>query len=208
MKLYKNLLIGTAISLSTVFGLSAQNKSTNNLDAQMPRWYVGAGLMGGGQSSSISQNNWADSYVNPLNANINKVAQQGGYNLGLNLNLAYYLGKNRNFGLGTGIQYIYQKTNLGLNPMFIEYQSTDNFGSVFRQGIRTANTIEEQLKQNIIGLPIMLLFKKQLNNRWGVNLDAGIVFNLVNSASFNAENAKFDYEAIYKIDNNNVPIYD
>lgn len=208
MKLSKNLLIGTAITLGSILTLSAQNKSSNNLDAQMPRWFVGAGVFGGIQSSSISQNNWTDTYLNPLNANVNKVAQEGGYNLGLNLNLAYYLGKSRNFGIGTGIQYLHQNTKLGLNPMSIEYQSTDNFGSVFRQGVRSSNTIKEQLKQNIIGIPVMLLFKKQLNQRWGLNLDAGMVFNIVNTASFNADNAKFDYEAIYKLDNNGVPIYD
>jgi outer membrane protein OmpA-like peptidoglycan-associated protein len=41
-----------------------------------------------------------------------------------------------------------------------------------------------------------------------VNLDAGVVFNIANKATYKADNANFDYEAVYKLDNNGVPIYD
>jgi outer membrane protein OmpA-like peptidoglycan-associated protein len=52
------------------------------------------------------------------------------------------------------------------------------------------------------------MFKKQLNNKWGVNLDAGVVLNLSTNAKYEANKASFDYEAIYAFDGNGNPIYD
>jgi outer membrane protein OmpA-like peptidoglycan-associated protein len=134
--------------------------------------------------------------------------QKSANNFGINLNLGYYFGKNRNFGLGTGLQYIQNRSNLGLNPFSLEYQSIDNFGNVFRQGVRSNSGLEEQVKQSVLGIPVMILVKKQLNERWGLNLDAGLVFNVYNQTSYTTEAANFDYEAIYAFDANNKPIYD
>jgi outer membrane protein OmpA-like peptidoglycan-associated protein len=54
---------------------------------------------------------------------------------------------------------------------------------------------------------VLLLYKKQLDEHWGFNVDLGVVFNLSSKASYTAQ-SNFDYEAIYAFDGNGNPIYD
>lgn len=208
MKLIKKLYKSCLLAAVAYLPVNAQEKPGFGLDAQMPRWYVGGGLFGGSQTSSITQNNWSGGYLNALNADIMAVKQHGGFNIGFNATLGYFLGNNRNFGLGTGLQYIHQQYEIGVHHLFVEYQSIDGLGSVFRQRIRSKGEISEEIKQNAFGIPLMLMFKKQLNNKWGVNLDGGVIFNVATNAKYEVDDAKFDYEAIYKFDNNGTPIYD
>ncbi len=208
MNLLKKISIGFGLAVTTFNLANAQNTNTFGADAQMPRWFIGGGIAAGTQIGNIEQNNWNQAYTNALNASISNLDQTGASHLGLNLSLGYYFDKNRNFGLGTGLQYLSTKTQYSLEKFGIEYQSTDNFGSTFRQGLRANAPIEEQIKQTLIGLPVMLMYKKQLNNKWGLNLDAGVVFNLSQKATFSAEETKFDYEAIYSFDANGNPVYD
>jgi outer membrane protein OmpA-like peptidoglycan-associated protein len=207
MKLTKKIVLGFALMLSAIWNLKAQETKVN-FDSKMPRWYLGASVFGGLNTSNIDQTNWSKSYLNAINVNMPNLEQKSANNFGINLNLGYYFGKNRNFGLGTGLQYIQNRSNLGLNPFSLEYQSIDNFGNVFRQGVRSNSGLEEQVKQSVLGIPVMILVKKQLNERWGLNLDAGLVFNVYNQTSYTTEAANFDYEAIYAFDANNKPIYD
>lgn len=204
MKLTRKLSIVLAALLFANSSMQAQQ----NIDSQMPRWFVGAGVFGGVQTSSIDQTNWSAAYLNGINANIADLHKDKGNNLGFNISLGYFLGKNRNFGIGTGLQYLQLNNTFNVHHMAIEYQSKDVFGNVFRQGLRSNGAIEEQIKQNVIGLPIMLMFKKQLNQKWGVNMDGGVVINLINNAKFSVNKANFDYEAIYAFDGNGNPVYD
>jgi len=208
MNLLKKISIGFGIAASALSAATAQNTNSFGTDAQMPRWFIGGGIAAGTQLGSIEQTNWVQAYSNALNANVSSLSQKNASHLGLNFSLGYFFGKNRNFGLGTGIQYLGLRTTYGLDKFALEYQSTDNFGSTFRQGLRANQAIEEQIKQGVIGLPIMVMYKKQINQRWGLNLDAGVVINLSQSAKFSAEDAKFDYEAIYSFDANGNPVYD
>lgn len=208
MNFYSKIKLVIAGLLITVNTSNAQEGRGVGRDVAMPRWFVGAGVFGGIQTLSINQTNWNQSYLNAVNANIPSLEKEGGRNLGFNVNLGYFFGSKRNIGLGTGIQYLNLKNTLGLHHMAIEYQSIDNFGSTFRQGLRANGQINEQIKQSVWGLPILLLYKKQLNNKWGVNVDAGVIINLANKATYEAENASFDYEAIYAFDGNGNPVYD
>lgn len=208
MNLLKKISLGLGIAVTALSTASAQNTNSFGTDAQMPRWFIGGGIAAGTQLGSIEQTNWVQAYSNALNATVSSLSQKNGSHLGLNFSLGYFFDKNRNFGLGTGIQYLGLNTTYGLDKFALEYQSTDNFGSTFRQGLRANQAIEEQIKQRVICLPIMLMYKKQLNERWGLNLDAGVVINLNQSASYSAENTKFDYEAIYSFDANGNPVYD
>lgn len=208
MKFTKRIYTTSALFLAALTIVNAQEKQTFGNDAKMPRWYVGAGLFGGTQMGSIDQNNWSASYLNALNANIADVKQSKGSNLGFNLSLGYFPGKKRNFGIGTGLQYLNQSTTLEVHHMAVEYQSTDNAGSTFRQRLRSNGMLSEKISQNTWGVPVMLLYKKQLNERWGMNLDAGVIFNLATSARYDAGESNFDYEAVYKLDNNGNPVYD
>lgn len=204
----KKIYRTAALLLGITAGLNAQEQKAKGLDAQMPRWFIGAGVFGGGQSSNIDQLNWSQSYLNRVNADIADVHKAKGNNLGFNLSLGYFLGQQRNFGIGTGLQYVRLNNTFSVHHMAVEYQSQDVFGSVFRQGIRSNGAVEEQINQNVIGLPIMLMYKKQLNQKWGVNLDGGVVLNLATNAKYSANKGSFDYEAIYAFDGNGNPVYD
>jgi outer membrane protein OmpA-like peptidoglycan-associated protein len=208
MSVFKTISISLGLTVGLFSAAKAQSQNNLGHDSQMPRWFVGAGLSAGTQIGSIEQGNWIQSYPNALNSNISDLKQSGASHLGFNFSLGYFFGKKRNFGLGTGLQFLSTKTNYSIEKFAIEYQSTDNFGSVFRQGLRANNDIEEQIKQSLFGLPVMVMYKKQLNEKWGLNLDAGVIFNLSQKATFNADKASFDYEAIYSFDANGNPVYD
>ena len=208
MNLFKSISIGLGLAVGLLTSAQAQNQSTWGRDPQMPPWFVGAGIAAGTQLGSIDQSNWNQAYTNALNASIAKLDQAAASHWGLNLSLGYFFDKQRNFGLGTGLQVLGMNTKYNLHHFAIEYQSTDIFGSTFRQGLRATDEVEEQIKQTLIGLPVMLMYKKQLNDRWGLNLDAGLVFNLSNKATYSADKAAFDYEAIYSFDANGNPVYD
>jgi len=192
----------------TVLYVNGQQEKSKNYDAQMPPWFIGLDLYGGYQTHSIEQFNWTDSYLNALNPRIDPISMNRSFHGAAGLSAGYFFGRKRNFGLGTGLQYVRLSGNLSLNPMSIEYQSTDENGYIFRQIIRSNEDIQERIHQNIIGLPLMILIKKQITNRWGINLDAGVVFNMYTTGKYNSENAIFDYEAIYKFDGDGNPIYD
>lgn len=208
MNLFKSISIGLGLAVGLLTSAQAQNQSPWGRDPQMPRWFVGAGIAAGTQLGSIDQSNWNQAYTNALNASIANIDQAAASHWGLNLSLGYFFDKQRNFGLGTGLQVLGLNTKYNLHHFAIEYQSTDIFGSTFRQGLRANDEVEEQIKQTLIGLPVMLMYKKQLNDRWGLNLDAGLVFNLSNKATYSADKAAFDYEAIYSFDANGNPVYD
>ncbi|OYU95656.1 MAG: hypothetical protein CFE21_10985 [Bacteroidetes bacterium B1(2017)] len=187
--------------------VNAQSATSKGLDAEMPNWFVGANLRLGTQFVNAKQNNWSSMYLNSLNANIGELDASGGLNYGFDLNLGYFFGPKKNFGLGTGIQFVNQRYNLSLDKFAIEYQSTDNFGGVFRQGLRANDGVEEKLVAKSWGIPVLLLYKKQLDAHWGLNVDLGVVFNLSSKASYTAQ-SNFDYEAIYSFDDNGNQVYD
>jgi len=185
----------------------AQPSQAKGLDAEMPNWFIGANLRMGTQFVNTNQNNWSSMYLNAINANISDVNVKSGINYGFDLNLGYFFGAKKNFGLGTGIQFVNQQYGLNLDKFAIEYQSTDNFGSTFRQGLRANNGLEEKIVAQSWGLPVLMLYKKQLNEKWGLNVDLGVVFNLASKARYTAQ-SNFDYEAIYAFDGNGNPVYD
>lgn len=187
--------------------VKAQTNSNAGLDAKMPNWFIGANLRLGTQFIDAKQNNWESMYLNALNANMSEIDASSGINYGADLNFGYFFGPKKNFGLGTGLQFVSQSYNLNMDKFAIEYQSTDNFGSTFRQGLRANGGVEEKLVARSLGLPVLLLYKKQLNERWGLNLDLGVVFNLWSKTTYTSE-SNFDYEAIYAFDGNGNPIYD
>ncbi|MCF8254697.1 MAG: OmpA family protein [Bacteroidia bacterium] len=202
--------IKISIALILLFAgltINAQDNSKKDYDASMPSWFIGGNLRLGTQFISANQNNWSSMYLNSLNTNIGEVDASKGLNYGLDLTLGYFFGSKKNFGLGTGLQFVSQRYQLNVEKFALEYQSTDNFGSTFRQGLRASNGIEEKLIAKSLGLPVLLLYKKQLNDRWGFNVDLGLVFNLWSKTTYTAQ-SNFDYEAIYAFDGNGNPIFD
>lgn len=187
--------------------IKAQTNSNKDLDAKMPNWFIGGDLRLGTQFVNAKQNNWQSMYLNALNANMSEMDASKGINFGADLNIGYFFGPKKNFGLGTGIQFVSQRYQLSVDKFAIEYQSADNFGSTFRQGLRANSGVEEKLVARSLGLPVLLLYKKQLNERWGLNVDLGVVFNFWSKTTYTAE-SNFDYEAIYAFDGNGNPIYD
>lgn len=209
MKAIKLSIISAMLWLSASTQVQAQNATlaTKSLDQAMPRWFVGANARLGTQFMQFNQLNYEAQYLNRLNADVSKLEVNNGLNYGLDLNLGYFFGKKRNFGLATGVQWLAQQYTYSLDRFALEFQANDFGGNVFRQGLRMNSPLEEQMRVQSIGLPILLLYKKQFNKRWGMNIDAGVVLNLISKASYQT-NARFDYEAIYKFDANNNPVFD
>ena len=198
-----------ALSICTATANSwAQVDKTASKNTSTPPMYFGLGIFGGAQTGKLDQNAWSQSYLNALNANISNLEQSSASHLGFNASFGYYFGKKRMIGLGTGFQFLRSQYNFGLENFAVEFESVDAQGQTFRQKIHSNGKITEQIKQNTMGIPLMLLFKKDLGEKWGINLDAGMVFNFSSTGIYSAENANFDYEAIYKLDNNGVPMYD
>ena len=198
-----------ALSFFTITANSwGQVEKVSPANTQTPPWYVGLGVFGGAQSGKLDQNSLSQNYLNALNSNISEIKQNNGSHLGFNVSFGYYFGKKRMLGLGSGFQFLHNQFDLGLETFAIEFESQDVQGQTFRQKIGSTNSIQEQIKQNTFGIPVMVLFKKELNKHWGINLDAGMVFNFSSKGTYSVENANFDYEAIYKLDNNGVAVYD
>ncbi len=177
-------------------------------EASTPSWFAEIAVFGGSQSGKLEQNNWSQNYMNALNSSLNSVDQKNGFHYGLNASLGYFFGKKKFVGLGAGFQFLQTQYDLTLNPFSIEYQSIDGQGYTFRQGILSNAKIDEQIKQHTFGIPLMVLFKKEFGESWGVHIDAGVILNVTSKATFEASNSNFDYEAVYKLDNNGTAVFD
>jgi hypothetical protein len=121
------------------------------------------------------------------------------YSYGGDVQLGYYFGKGKNFGIGTGIVYFKNQGNMSLDSMHVEYRSMDFNQDTFRQLITTAKPIEEIINTTTISIPLVVKYRTMLSKKIGFMMDAGIVYNLKIESTYEAD-AAFNYEAIYKYD--------
>lgn len=205
--IFKKSILALSLCTATANGMAQVDKTTNQKIETAP-WYVGLGVFGGGQTGNLDQITWSQYYLNPLNVNISNLEHKSASHLGFNASMGYYFGKKRMFGLGTGFQLLQSQFDLGLETFALDFESVDAQGQTFRQRIRANNSIQEQIQQTTLGVPVLLLFKKDLGKNWGINLDAGMVFNFSSKGTFSAQNVNFDYEAIYMMGNNGATVYD
>jgi outer membrane protein OmpA-like peptidoglycan-associated protein len=208
MKKIVFLLIAGHYSLSAI-GQEAALKTYSG-DKDLSRWVIDVNLLGGAFNQKMDMANTAPNYLNGVNINTGKAGFKDGGAFGGDLQLGYFFGKNKHFGIGTGLLYLREWGNVSLDNFHAEYQSVDANGFTFRQVV-TANSINEHVKIDNFNIPLVLKYKNRMSRHWGFTADAGALFNLRMESEY-ATNASFDYEAIYKFvtDENGIvtPVYD
>jgi outer membrane protein OmpA-like peptidoglycan-associated protein len=162
----------------------------------MSRWVIDANLMGGFASQTYTTANSTANYPNALNMNTGKLTYDNGLSYGGDLQLGFFFGRKRHFGLGSGIMYMEQHGDAILDNYHAEFQSVDGAGNIFRQVV-SGNKIKEEITSKSFNIPVMLKYKTRFSKRWGFSADAGAVFNLRTTNAYNT-NTSFNYEAIYQ----------
>lgn len=163
----------------------------------LPRWVIDVNLMGGLLNQNLDVPNTTGNYLNAINSNISKPEFINGMTYGADVQLGVFFGPKRHFGIGTGLLYFYQMGDLDLAKFKVEYQATDYRNDVYRQVISTSKGAKEAITISNFNIPLLLKYKTKFSKRWGFTVDAGVLFNVQNTHSYNSD-ASFDYEAIYK----------
>ena len=208
MKKITFLLIAAQCSLSA-FGQNNVPK-TYTADKDLSRWVLDVNLLGGAYNQKMERANTAPNYLNGISVNTGNAGFQNGGAIGGDLQVGYFLGNNKHWGIGTGILYLREWGNVTLDGFHAEYQSVDGNGFTFRQVV-TSNGINEQIKTDNFNIPLVLKYKNRMSKHWGFTADAGALFNLQMKNTYTT-NASFDYEAIYKFITGDAgvltPVYD
>jgi outer membrane protein OmpA-like peptidoglycan-associated protein len=187
------MLIATSGALSTY--AQAPKPKNYATDVELSRWVIDLNLKGGLATQEFKTANSNSNYLNGVNMNTGLLNFKNGYSLGGDLQLGFFVGKKRHFGLGAGIMYMSQQGNAALDNYHVEYQATDGAGNIFRQVI-TGN-IKEEIRSSIINVPVVLKYKNRFSKHWGFTADAGALINLQMNNSYTTR-ASFNHEAIYK----------
>jgi outer membrane protein OmpA-like peptidoglycan-associated protein len=207
----KKLLLMLAVA-NGALSATAQEPAKQNYtaDKDLSRWVIDLNFLGGGYTQKMDMGNTTPDYLNGVNVNTGTPGFKKGMALGGDAQLGFFFGKNRHFGLGTGLMFLRESGDITLNNFHAEYQSKDNNGYTFRQVV-TANNVSEHIKADNFSIPLVLKYKNRFSKHWGFTADAGALFNLQMKNSYNT-NASFDYEAIYKFaagsDGANTPVYE
>lgn len=161
-----------------------------------------AGLLANTYNTIVSQNN----YLNAVNSNTGTLKFNNGRAYGGELQIGYFFGHKRNWGVGLGFNYQQLSGELALDNFHVEFQSTDFKNNIFRQVITAHNLVE---KQDItsMNIPLVAKYKKRFSKHWGFTADGGLLFNVQMQNSYTASGT-FDYEAIYKFASGNQTVYD
>jgi outer membrane protein OmpA-like peptidoglycan-associated protein len=128
------------------------------------------------------------------------------------LGFSYYKGKKRRLGWGIELARSQNDGTLSLNNFNIAYQGTDSRGHIFRQMIASASAtgstaITEHVSLTGYNLPILIKYKQQFSNDFGVVAEGGLVLNLYSRQQY-ATDALFNYEAAYSTGKDGAYIYD
>jgi outer membrane protein OmpA-like peptidoglycan-associated protein len=204
-KLILLLIVGYSISTE------AQTKQVKSYttDKELGAWVIDMNFKAGGFKQTMDIANTTPNYLNGININTGNAAFEKGKAIGGDIQIGYFFGKGRHWGLGTGLLYLRESGDVTLKNYHAEYQATDNNGYIFRQVV-TANDITEHIKSDNFNIPLVLKYKNRFSKHWGIAIEGGALFNIKASNSY-ATNASFDYEAIYKFTANdvtNTPIYE
>ena len=203
----KGLLLFLAAQVA--ISASAQEKKTNNYaDSLLQRWCIDINGYGGVVSQGLTYNNTLGNYLNAINSvsNTGDAKFKNGSSFGGELQLGYFFGHKRHFGVGTGILYLAQQADVTLDNYHVEFQATDKDNRVYRQLI-TGNNITEKEKISNFNIPILLKYKNRFSKHWGFTADAGLLINLQEKTNYTT-NASFDYEAIYQTSDGTHYTYD
>jgi outer membrane protein OmpA-like peptidoglycan-associated protein len=207
MKKLYTVLMASACSASAI----AQHTNTrSHAESQSPRWAIDANLLGGFVNQSFEMANTMGNYPNAVNSNTGQFKYKDGYSYGADVQLGYFFGKSRHFGLGAGVLVMQQHGVATLSDFKVEYRATDGAGNIYRQSVK-GNGIKEDITSTNVNIPIMLKYKNRFAYHWGFSVDAGALVNLQMKNAYKTE-ASFDQEAVYKFvrnsDGGTASVYD
>ena len=111
-----------------------------------PKWVLDVNLLGGALVKDITTANSAGNYLNGVNINQGVLKFKNGASFGFDVQLGYFFGEKRHWGIGTGIMYLSQMGDLTLDNYHAEYQSVDYNGNTFRQVVSPNQPIKENIK--------------------------------------------------------------
>ena len=198
----KGFLLMIAVSAA----MCSQAQSLQDL----PQWSAELNVTGGSFQQMLSTVNLVSAYPNAVNGNISSIHPGSGTAMGGNLQIGYFIGKKRHFGISTGVMYTQQTYNLNMNMLSVEYQSTDFWGQTFRQVLSADGPIQEKITTTNINIPLLLKYQTNIGKKWGIMIEAGALFNIEARNAYTT-NASFDYGAIYdlqQVDGRPVSVYD
>lgn len=200
------------MAAGTILPAAAQTQTARKYttDKDLSRWVIDLNVFGGGYTQKMDVANTAPNYLNGINLTTGTTGFKNGKAIGGDVQLGFFFGKNRHWGLGTGLLYMRASGDVTLDKFRAEYQSVDNNGFIFRQVVST-NGVTEQIKADNFSIPLVLKYKNRMSKHWGFAAEAGALFNLSMKNNYTT-NASFDYEAIYKFTKNGdgtaTPIYE
>jgi|GEM_PF-2414577 len=167
-------------------------------------------VMGGSLKDKINYTDLTRNYPDALNTKVSGVKFRRGSSESIDAEVGFFFDREGRYGVGTGLMFAQQYGHLTLDNFHIEYKSTDNFNNTFRQSLTSIGQIDERMNINTISIPLLFKYKLKLNEMFGFNADAGLLFN-INERVHYKTNAAFNYEAIYQYSGtqgNLVPVYD
>jgi outer membrane protein OmpA-like peptidoglycan-associated protein len=199
------LLVASGAALSAM----AQSPSSQSMsghkhkfaaDSLLSHVVFDINLLGGGVSQELTAPSTIGNYRNAIAgvSNTGELKFANGLCYGFDAQIGYFFGKSNHFGLGVGFMYLGQQGDVTLNRFHVEYQSTDQNGSTFRQLITANGPIKEKITVSNINIPLVLKYKHRFSYRLGFTADVGALFNLQVKNSYTTD-ASFDYEAIYRL---------
>ena len=203
MRISKILLAAAATALS--FNAGAQAKGWL-ADSVLSRFVIDINARGGLLTHDMTAANTLGNYLNAVNSNTGSLRFNNAWSAGGELQLGYFFGNKRHWGLGLGVSYYMQAADISLENFHVEYQSTDFKGNIFRQLV-TANSLTEKVDMTSINIPLVLKYKNRFSRRWGFTADAGAMYNVQMENSWKTD-ASFTYEAIYKFTDGVHTVYD
>ncbi len=178
---------------------SAQNNSAPQAPAPngSSMWTVEGNVLFGSLSQKLTTANSTGNYLNGVNVNQGNLTFKTSGTVGIDAQVGWFPGKQRHWGIGTGIMYLRQHGHAILDSFHAEYQATDGKGNIYRQVVTADEPVDERLKISNVNIPLVLKYKTRFTEKWGCSVDAGLLFNLKMTNRYNSD-ASFDYEAIYK----------
>lgn len=191
----KRLLIMLIAAGGAASAIAQATKPGYTKDAELSRWVIDLNLLGGLASQDFTTAAKTVNYPNAVNMNTGNLKYKNGYSLGADVQIGFFFGKKRHFGLGTGVMFMQQYGVASLDKFHVEYQATDGAGNIFRQVVN--GNVKEDITSTMINIPIMLKYKNRFSKHWGFAAEAGALVNLQMKNAYTTKSS-FDYEAIYQ----------
>ena len=193
-------------SLKYIADIPNYTSKINTLETlakQPPHYWLNGSVSSGILSATLTDATYGYSnhgniqglYINP-----NTTFSSGNYFQG-NLGVNYFFGEKANFGVGLGFGYNMISGTATKSAFHTEYQATDKWSGIYRQIISSNGSIKEKQAYSNLIIPITLIYKGNINDKFGYNIEAGLLYNGSYSSSMNSTTASFNYEAIYQFSN-------